>query len=294
MRILISGGTGFLGGAFAQRARLNGCETVTLDVADTADVRCDMGDPAAVRNAVQNARPEVIVHLAALLTTDSQEDSTRAVAVNTLGTAALFTAAAEYGVKRVVYASSVAAVGPCADNSGDDVQLVPGTVYGVTKAFGEDLARVLSGMPNAPAYLALRFGWVYGPGRLRGWREVQEIVERVARGERHFDFPDFPDANDWTWIDDAVEVLIRSLTAALPSFAALNVVGDKRRVRDAIAHLQARFPDLDARPIPSTTPASAWGLVNDRLKDMLGYAPDTPMEKGLDALLAQLPRPAKS
>jgi len=46
---------------------------------------------------------------------------------------------------------------------------------------------------GAPAYLALRFGWIYGPGRRRGWRDVQERIERVIAGARRIEYPDLPD-----------------------------------------------------------------------------------------------------
>lgn len=288
MRILITGGTGFLGAAFVIRARAEGHYVVVLDREQHADIPCDVGDPDAVRTAVISAKPDVLIHLAAWLTSDAADDPVGATRVNALGTAALFAAAEESGAKRVIFASSIAAVGPCPPESGDAVILKPGSLYGVTKAFGEHLASVMANRPDAPSFLALRFGWVYGPGRHRGWRDIQEIIERVAAGERQIRYPDFPEAIDWTWIDDAVEVLIRSIDRPLPPFLALNVVGDKRRIRDAMTHLQQRFPDLKADPELATTPPSAWGLVNDGINAALGYAPDTGLERGLDQFIAAI------
>jgi len=96
--------------------------------------------------------------------------------------------------------------------------------------------------PNAPRYLGLRFGFGYGPGRVRGWRELQGLIERVAAGERELTYPDYPEAIDWTWVDDAAATLKRALERPLPRFKVVNVAGDKRRVREAIKHLQRRFP----------------------------------------------------
>ena len=146
-----------------------------------------------------------------------------------------------------MYATSISAVGPTTGAVGDDTRLNPGNVYGATKAFCEHLAAAMCTRPNAPAYLGLRFGYVYGPGRVRGWRDVQMIVERVRAGERHLVYPDYPDPLDWTWIDDAAEVLLRTCERPLPRNAVANVVGDKRHVRDAITHLQRRFPGFDRR-----------------------------------------------
>lgn len=200
MRILITGGTGFLGSTLASRARLDGHEVLTLDVSETSDIRCEMNDANAVHAAVTQAKPEVTVHLAALLIDDSMDNPQKAVAVNVQGTTALFSAAGACSTAWVIYASSVAAVGLCPANSGDDVTLRPVTVYDLTKAFGEHLARDLASQ---------------------------------------------------------------------------------------------RFPDLNAHRNPSTPPPSAWGLANDRIYNVLGYAPHTTMPIGLDALIENRARSTK-
>jgi len=197
VRTLVTGGAGFLGHAFAVRARNAGLEVTTVDLGGDADFCCDVADVPALAAVMAKAKPEVVVHLAALLTDAAAGDPAAAVRVNVGGTAAVFAAARAAAVQRIVYASSVAAVGPCAEGSGDDVALRPQTVYGATKAAGEHLCRALSALDDYPASLALRFGWVYGPGRKRGWRVAQEMIERFARGDRRVVVPDFAEAIVW-------------------------------------------------------------------------------------------------
>ena len=258
----------------------------TIDLDGDADILCDVTDAPAMVDAVAKARPEVIVHLAALLTDAAADDPAAAVRINVGGTAAVFAAGRQSAVSRIVYASSVAAVGPCADDSGDDVALRPRTVYGATKAAGEHLCRALSALDGYPACVALRFGWVYGPGRKRGWRVAQEVVECFARGDRHVVVPDFPGPIDWTYVDDAAEVLLRAVTSPLPRYASFNVVGDRRTMRDAVAHLQLRHPGVQVEPQAVALPASGWTLRNDGLEAALGFAPATRLEDGIDAMLA--------
>lgn len=284
-RILITGGCGFLGATLAARARAADHAVTTADVLPGADRALDAGDPAAVAALVEALRPEVIVHLAAGLTDAGERDPVATVRLNALGTAAIFAAAEAAGSQRVIYATSISAVGPTSGAVGDDARLNPGNVYGATKAFCEHLAHAMCTRPNAPAYLGLRFGYVYGPGRVRGWREVQALIARARAGERHLVYPDYPDAMDWTWIDDAAEVLLRAAERPLPRNAVANVVGDKRHVRDAIAHLQRRFPGLTAEGVPARTPPAAWGLVNDGLLGLLGVVPTTTLEQGIDRML---------
>jgi UDP-glucose 4-epimerase len=284
--VLVTGGAGFIGAAFAAQARAAGHEVVTADVLPAADRSLDATDTDAIAALVADVAPRAIVHLAAGLTDAGERDPVATVRLNALGTTAVFAAAEACAVERVIYATSISAVGPTSGPVGDDARLAPGNVYGATKAFCEHLAAAMSSRPNAPAYLGLRFGYVYGPGRVRGWRDVQAILERVAAGERSLEYPDYPEAIDWTWIDDAALVLLRAIERPLPCNAVLNVVGDKRTIRDAVAHLKRRCPGLDARGRPATTPPAAWGLVNDRLEALLGSVPRTTLEQGIDRMLA--------
>jgi UDP-glucose 4-epimerase len=286
VRTLVTGGAGFLGQAFAVRARRAGHQVTTVDLGGEADVQCDATDVPALAAAMAQVSPEVVVHLAALLTDVAANDPATAVRVNIGGTAAVFAAARAAAVQRIVYASSIAAVGPCAEGSGDDVALRPLTVYGATKAAGEHLCRALSALDGYPASLALRFGWVYGPGRERGWRVAQEVIERFARGDRDVVVPDFSGPIDWTYVDDAAEVLLRALAAPLTRFSVFNVVGDRRTMRDAIVHLQLRYPGVQVEYQAVTVPASGWMLRNDGLQAALGFAPATRLEDGIDAMLA--------
>ena len=74
--------------------------------------------------------------------------------------------------------------------------------------------------------------------------------------------------------------------APLPSFAAVNALGDARFVRDAFAHLARRFPDLVAEPVVDAAPSSGWGLVNDGAGALLGSLHPTRLEDGLDRMIA--------
>ena len=57
------------------------------------------------------------------------------------------------------------------------------------------------------------------------------------------------------------------------------------RIRDAIAHLRIRFPQLVAEPFAASMPASAWGLVNDGLARRIGKWPLTTLEQGIDRMI---------
>lgn len=295
MRIAITGGAGFLGLASAVRLAGDGHEVLALDRSapparsGIAFRACDVAEQADVASAFVAFRPDVVIHLAALLTVDAKADIVAATRVNALGTAHVFAAAQASGAKRIVHASSVAALGDADTSAGDATVPRPASVYGATKAFGEHLARAFATDHPEMTLIGLRFGSVYGPGRARGWRAIQTLVEQAASGAGELAFPDFPEPIDWTWIGDAAEVTARAATAALSGHRVFNVVGDKRLMREAAAHLAARFPGLRLAPQPDVTPPSAWSFANDGLQAALGYAPHTTMEDGIDAMLAAMP-----
>ena len=124
--ILITGGCGFLGAALAARARAAGHPVTTADVLDGADRALDASDTDAVAALVADLRPEVIVHLAAGLTDAGERDPVATTRLNALGTAAIFTAAEAARTERVVYATSISAVGPTTGAVGDDTRLESG------------------------------------------------------------------------------------------------------------------------------------------------------------------------
>lgn len=295
MTLLLTGGGGFLGTAVARSLAARGDRLVITDLVrpelpggvdpggvDDGRIRTralDVRDVEAVEATVRETGADRIVHLAALLTPECATDPWLGTAVNALGTAAVFTAARRLGVSRVVFGSSVAALPP------DDGRAL--SVYGATKAFGELLAVALAEADGLDL-VGLRFGWVYGAGRARGWNDVQQVIEGFASGVPEVRYPAYEDPMDWTYIDDAVRAVLTALDMPRQPSVVLAVSGDRRPIRDAIAHLRARCPGTRAVPVPATLPAAGWQATGDAGGPSLEFGPVTPLEDGLDRTLAAL------
>lgn len=293
MRVVVTGGLGFLGRYTVRALRTAGHDVLALDIegeplegVETA--LADIADADAVARVFRAFAPESVVHLAALLTPASQNNVVAATRVNALGTAVVFAAALASDVSRIVYASSVAALGSADPSRGDATIPAPIGIYGATKAFSEHLARALAPHQTPTLFIGLRFGWVYGPGRDRGWRELQAIIEAAVRGEPRIVYPDLPDPIDWTWVEDAAEVVIRSVTAPLEDHAVFNVAGDRRRVGEMVEHLRSHFSKSVFAPEPAPAQPASWAFANDGLEQALSYVPMTSMEAGVDKLIASL------
>ena len=152
MQALIIGAAGMIGGRLAASLARDpepGLEALTLvDVVEPAAPAgavpvttgvLDLTDPAAVARRVA-ARPDVIVHLAAVVSGEAEADFEKGYAVNFDGARALFEAIrAQPGYRpRVIFASSIAVYGtPFPEPIPDDFHLTPLTSYGTQKAMSE-------------------------------------------------------------------------------------------------------------------------------------------------------------
>ncbi len=146
MRILITGGAGQVGTDLLHHLHARGARLSVFDIAAPpeglpTDVRWYRGgvDTASeLYDAVRDAGPEVMYHFAALLSATGEKVPHRAYAVNMEGTRNALEAARLFGVKQVMFASTIAVFGPgLPDPVPDDVPLQPSTIYGVTKVAGE-------------------------------------------------------------------------------------------------------------------------------------------------------------
>jgi threonine 3-dehydrogenase len=98
----------------------------------------DVTAAAEVEALFAELRPDVVYHLAAILSATGERDPLRTYAVNQDGTLHVLEAARKFGVRQVIFTSTIAVFGPgLPPLVGDDVPLRPTTMYGVTKVAGE-------------------------------------------------------------------------------------------------------------------------------------------------------------
>jgi len=98
----------------------------------------DVTDKAAVEGLIGDSQPDVIYHLAAMLSATGEKNPQAAYQVNMEGTYNVLECARERGVPQVMFASTIAVFGPGLESPvADDVPLLPTTMYGVTKVAGE-------------------------------------------------------------------------------------------------------------------------------------------------------------
>lgn len=161
-RVLLTGGTGFLGSHVAELLVAAGhdvratvrvtSDTRWLDPLPVETVIADLEDPASLGAALEGV--DAVAHVGGVTIASDRETYDR---VNALGTAALAAAAGAVGVERFVYTSSLAARGP-------DGAEGPVSVYGRSKRGGEKRLVELIAAGQAPErVIVLRPGGIYGP-----------------------------------------------------------------------------------------------------------------------------------
>ncbi len=151
MKILITGAGGQIGHDLIGALLTAGHDVTSTDLAPRppshahaggAWHRLDVTDAVAVRDVFYEVKPELVFHLAAILSARGEQDPRLAYDVNQTGTWNVLEACRKGKVQRLMFTSSIAVFGPLPsgplpDPTPDDVALHPTTMYGVTKVSGE-------------------------------------------------------------------------------------------------------------------------------------------------------------
>lgn len=184
-RVLVTGGSGFIGRFVVSELRAAGAEVRVIDLKPHPDpdveiVLGDLADPEIVRAGLDGGI-DAIVHLAAVTSVlRSVEQPELTYRTNVDATASLLQQGATAGVKSLVFASTNAVVGETGGATIDEsLPLRPLTPYGATKAAGEMLMSAYTASYGLRC-ACLRLTNVYGPGM----EAKDSIVARLMRAIR--------------------------------------------------------------------------------------------------------------
>lgn len=223
MRVLVTGGAGFIGSSIADALVDQGHTVRVLDDISTgylenvhpeADlIAGDVADEKVVRKCVEEV--EVVFHLAAhRAVLRSVEQPLATDTANVHGTLTVLKVAADAGVRRVVYASSSSVYGGAEQfPTPETAPTLPRSPYAVTKLTGEHYCRVFSELYGLET-VAMRYFNVYGPHQRPDSAYAAVIplfIDALRRGDSPLVHGDGRQSRDFTFIDDVVAA---SLAAA--------------------------------------------------------------------------------
>ena len=227
MRILVTGASGFIGQALCPELIAQGHEVVALvrrpgsEPVGTSPVAGDLEDGARLREALLQANPDCVIHLAAEIA--SQRSERKINAVNVEGTARLISACNELassrpeGPPRVVFASTVVTGDAHGGMLDEGTPLPVQTPYGRSKQEGE---RIVSGS-GLPAVI-VRPSHVYGAG---GWY-AKELVSRLRQPGRFAVIGKGQNLWDVVRVEDVCSALLLACEQAAPG-STFHVVDDE-------------------------------------------------------------------
>jgi len=263
MRALIFGGAGSIGSRLSAALVSRGDEVLSLDVSAEPVVPSDafgqvdarigsVQDAAAVDEVVTEFRPDVIFHLAAILSGLAETDSELAWRVNVDGTRNVLEAARRFGIGRVVFTSTVATYGAgLPEPITEDVPQWPSGLYGVTKVLGERLG-VYYHQRFGLDFRAVRLAAMVAPTAPAGGAASAFVCDLFVNAVREggYDLYVYPNTRvPIVWVDDVVGALqlLCDADEAKLSRRVYHIIGAGPSVQEMVDAVQARLPHARLR-----------------------------------------------
>ncbi|MFN8586461.1 MAG: NAD-dependent epimerase/dehydratase family protein [Candidatus Eisenbacteria bacterium] len=297
MRILVTGGAGFIGSNVADRFVALGHEVAVFDNLSSGFrefvnpkakfYEGDLADAAAVEAAIADFRPEIVDHHAAQIDVrKSVTDPVFDARVNVLGSIGLLQACVKHGVRKVVYASTGGALYGEGRTlpAPEDHPVNPEAPYGASKHTVEHylyIWRLLHGLD----YTVLRYPNVYGPRQNpHGEAGVNAIfIGLMLEGKRPRIFGDGNAVRDYLYVDDVVAANVIALEKG--SGEMLNIgTGVGTSVNDIVRELKSILGFAEDAIYEAPRPGEIQRIYLDaaRAKQVLGWTPSVTFREGLE------------
>ena len=216
-KVLITGGSGFIGSNFTTKLLERGAEVHVLDNLFAGkrslipnDAEFHEGDlrNEEIKTIVPEINPDVIIHLAAIhYIPYCNENPEEAFDVNVIGTRNLLEATRQVeNVQKAVFASSAAVYPPRSQANTEESPLGPIDIYGKTKLLGEDLMELYNEKTRVPTASARLFN-VYGPNETNA-HLIPAIVKQIQEGNRTIELGNLSPKRDFVHVSDVSEAII--------------------------------------------------------------------------------------
>ncbi len=255
MRVLVTGGAGFIGSFLIPALLEEGAEVVAFDLATDPPalgpvrdkityVRGDLASTEDVYRTMLIHRPTDIIHLGSLLAGPCDESPILGFRVNFGSTMTLLDAAAALKVRRFILSSSISVFGTdVTEPVTDDAPKNPSNVYGQTKLACEHLLQWYARKRGVDAR-ALRFTWVFGPGRTTGITALYSslLLDAIAKGQA-VEVANPEETGDWLYVKDAVRALLALWKADEAPQRIYNIAGGVYSIRQVLEVAQRLKPE---------------------------------------------------
>lgn len=294
MRVLVTGGAGFIGSHIVDRLLQLGHEVIVVDnlysgnranlSTEAKFFEVDILDPR-LKEIFRDEKPDGVIHQAAQANAQkSMEQPGFDSMVNIVGTLKVLENCRDYEVGKVIYASSAAVYGmPLSLPIDENHPVRPISNYGVSKHTPEHFLRIFSELYGIN-YMVLRYANVYGPRQdPRGEGGVVSIfVDRMINKKEVYIYGDGKQTRDFIYVRDVAEANIKALT-----YTKNDVVNISTGIGTEVTQLLTKlkiFLGRDIEPIyrePRPGDITESCLDNTKAKKLLQWKPEFSLDEGL-------------
>ncbi len=291
MRVLVTGGSGFIGSHVVDKLRARGHEPVIYDLrpspwhtdpAQPVDtVLGSITDREALERALHSC--DAVAHLAAVAdVNDVHAEPEDAERVNARGTVAVLEAARRAGVKRIVYASTIWVYSDCEPEEVDEDTLLPppSHLYTSTKLAGELYCKAYQELYGID-YTILRFGIPYGP-RAREAAVIPAFVNKALNGDPLTLAGDGSQSRKFVYVEDLADGVALGVSDVAVN-RVYNLASDETVTIKQIAEtIKELMGDVEIVHTPAR-PGDFGGKIvsSERAKRELGWTAATPFPAGV-------------
>ena len=305
MQILITGGAGFIGSTLSDKLLKEGIKVLVIDnFNDFYDVNLkkqnvepnlknpnyklykgDICDKELLKKVFTENKIDKVVHLAACAgVRPSLEAPLEYVKSNIFGTVNLIECMKDFGVKKIVFASSSSVYGNCtAEKFSEDLKISePISPYAATKSACEQFLYTYSKLYGMSA-VCLRFFTVYGP-RQRPDLAINNFTNLMLKDEPLPVYGDGNSLRDYTYIDDIIAGVCSAIEYDKTDYEIINLGGGNPiTVKQVISTLEKTL----GKPAKINYLPFQKGDVNKtvsditKAKNLLGYYPKTNFDEGI-------------
>jgi len=297
MKMLVTGGAGFIGSHLVDRLIKQGHKVVVIDNLSTGKkenlnpkakfYKVDIRD-SQISYIFKKEKPEIVFHYAAQIDVrKSMKNPMEDAEINILGMLNILENCKKAKAKKFIFASSVGVYGepqklPLRENH----PLNPIAPYPITKLTVEKYLNYYQA--QGLDFVSLRYSNIYGPRQISTGEGgvIAIFIDKVLKEERPIIFGDGNQTRDFLYVDDAVEAAIKVLKA--PSGSIYNIGTNKEITIKALLKLISSKLNKKIKPI--LKPLRQGEIIKSRIdfskiKKELGWQPKYNLEKGLKETL---------
>lgn len=243
------------------------------DLAKIAWRTGDISDATTVMQVFESVRPCAVIHLAALQVPFCKADPVAGAKVNVVGTVNVFEAARKLGIKRLAYASSIAAYGAMDEGHG-----AMHTLYGAYKHCDEQIALVYSGDWGVHS-VGIRPGVVYGVGRDQGLTSKTTVAILAAAAGKPYEVP-FSGGVSWLYTGEVASAFVRAVSRERAGAPVFDMNGVYAPVEEGVRILKGLAPSA-AITVSGGALAFPMHLPDEPLRAFLGDYGSATLAEGI-------------